>query len=656
MFALTPPDKQHLRSTVTTTLTVVLTVFCVFGHSLANVDEWRPIPASLFSEAQTIEPGSSLEAIFLETKIERLNNESYLDFYGRVKIFDEPGCKLFQTVEVEYQESDRLKYFSARIVGSDGKVREYSKADAWKNEILKRGDFKINRSTIVLPNLRPGDIVDYRYRLNWTGDISEQELDMRSWMPAREISYLISSTYSNVGLRVLRFGDDVVEESRVDGYVVLRSRNVKGLSKEPHSPPHLNIVPWLRIYRSSDSPDHEKYWKAVAKAWDVWFRQKVHNGGALKEKALELTQNISDEREKMTALFHFCRSEIRNTDFQIDLGDKEKARYSRDIDDPNNILHDGIGSAQAIDILFASMANSLGYEVRPLLGGDKRRFFFSKDLPDRSMIGYNGIAVKLQRGWYLSNPGQKYLPEGRIYWMAEGEDALLPGRRDVTWIQIPVSSPEYNRTEKTIDAKVSEGGDLTGKATFVISGSNAWTLKSEFYSLSKEAKIAELTSRLKTKFPQAVISEIAVEDELSAESPFRFSFKFIVPRWLVLTGRRGFIKTNPFDYHSLTFADTRRENPIYFDYPFQVVEKIAIEVPTGFGIEILPKSRLVDGSNDVAALSIAYGSVDDTVKVERVFTRGRDRQVLYPVSAYDSLRTLFNAIQRAKDEPVVLTK
>src|SRR6185369_11412691 len=154
------------------------------------------------------------------------------------------------------------------------------------------------------------------------------------------------------------------------------------------------------------------------------------------------------------------------------------------IESIGDVLKRKTASAGGIDMLFGAMANSLGYETRIALSGDRSEMFFKPDMTNESFVHLAAVAVKVGDDWRLFNPGTKFAPFGTLLWYEEDVWSLLVGDAKSSWEQIPPSDATKTVSRRTGKFKLLEDGTLEGAAAIELNGQEALTYRMENYDKS----------------------------------------------------------------------------------------------------------------------------------------------------------------------------
>jgi hypothetical protein len=98
-----------------------------------------------------------------------------------------------------------------------------------------------------------------------------------------------------------------------------------------------------------------------------------------------------------------------------------------------------------------------------------------------------------------------------------------------------------------------------------------------------------------------------------------------------------------------TFEHQTRMQPIYFEFPFQYSDDIAIEIPSSRHINSLPKARNLDFKT--YSYDLAAEEKEGTLHLKRDISVAL---LLVNVKYYDQMRQFFQSVRTADEEQIVI--
>ena len=136
----------------------------------------------------------------------------------------------------------------------------------------------------------------------------------------------------------------------------------------------------------------------------------------------------------------------------------------------------------------------------------------------------------------------------------------------------------------------------------------------------------------------------------SSATPLVAEFALKVPGWASGAGRRALVPVGLFSAteHHL-FDHAVRVHPIYFEFPFQKIDDITIELPAGWQTTSLPAAQNVD------AKAVVYTLKVDSDKNRLHLTRTLAIDLLLAEAKYyPAVRNFFQTVRTGDEEQIVL--
>ena len=651
-----------------------LFVFCsqiVFAQD----KEWRQVsPAELAMKTPRVEPDADAEAIFWEVRVDdSASDELALRHYVRVKIFTERGRESYSKFDIPFARGRKIKDIAARVIKADGSMVEISKQDIFEREIVKVNKVKIKAKSFAVPNIEPGVIVEYRYReVIEDAGARGMTLVFQRDIPVQTLSYYYKPynkrepNYQSYNFTDTKF----IKDDK--GFYLAQRTNVPALKEEPRMPPSDTVRPWMMLqgvsvnltsvsafsisFSIKDPNNPSSYWGAVGRENSGLAKFMNKPDKEIKRVAAEVTAAVSTPQEKLQKLYEYCQTQIKNTSFDTSLTDEQRAKLPT-VKSLGDVLKNKSGSSQFVDMLFGAMANSLGYETRVAFTGNRSKMFFQPEMTNESFIHPAAIAVKVGNDWQFFNPGVRFLPVGMLVWYEEDVWALLVGENNYSWVKTPFYDKDKTVAKRTGKFKLLEDGTLEGTVKMEYSGQTGLDYKMNSYDQSANQREENLKNEIKARMSTAEISDLQIENITEPNKPFTYQYKVRVPNYAQKTGKRLFLQPGFFEYGENTaFSTATRKYDIYFNYPWSENDAIEIELPKGFSLDNADAPGDLADAQKIGFLQIKMG-VDKTSHLlvyKRKFHFGGGGNILFPVGAYQPLKTMFDEFHKADTHTITL--
>lgn len=638
-------------------------------------DEWRPVtPAELEMKTARVETDADAEAIFWETRIDDSSSEELArNHYVRVKIFTERGREKYSKFDIPFTRGIKIKNIAARVIKADGTITEITNKDIFEREIIKAGKVKIKAKSFAIPNIEPGVIVEYRYRevIDDAGAMG-MDLPFQKDIPVQNLSYYYKPynkkepNYQSYNFKDTKFIKDE------KGYYLARRENIPAFKEEPSMPPEDTVRPWMMLqgvrvnltdasafsfsFTIKDPSNPNSFWGAVGVEQSGLVKYINSPNKEIKRVAAEITASANTDEEKLRKLYEYAQTQIKNTSFDTTLNDEDRKKLPK-IKELSDVLEHKTANSQFVDMIFGAMASSLGFETRVAFAANRNKMFFDPQMTVESFIHPAAIAVRVGNEWKYFNPGISFLPYGMLVWYEEDVWALLIGEKQFAWEKTPMTGIEKSVAKRTGKLKLLDDGTLEGAIREEYTGQPALNSRMESYEVSASRREENLKAEIKQRVSTAEVSNIVIENLTDAAKPLIYQYKVRVPNYAQKTGKRLFLQPGFFEYGAAPmFATASRKYDIYFHYPWSENDNIEIELPKGFVLDNAETPAVVTDRSNIGLLKVSIG-INQTSNVliyNRKFHFGGGGNTLFPVAAYQPLKSLFDAFHKSDSHTITL--
>jgi hypothetical protein len=213
----------------------------------------------------------------------------------------------------------------------------------------------------------------------------------------------------------------------------------------------------------------------------------------------------------------------------------------------------------------------------------------------------------------------------------------------------PLSSE--SKIERKADLKLGDDGSLSGTLTVTFSGLEALWRRSDLRNEDETSRKKFLEDQVREYIPVGIEVELKNSPEWNIASPTLVAiYDLTVPGWASAAGRRALL---PFGLFSATekqlFEHANRVHAVYFQYPFQKLDDVTIQLPLGWQVSSLPKPV----NQDAKAAAYIRKVEDDrgTLHLTRIL---RSDLLMLDAKFYPALRAFFQSVRTGDDEQIVV--
>jgi hypothetical protein len=139
-------------------------------------------------------------------------------------------------------------------------------------------------------------------------------------------------------------------------------------------------------------------------------------------------------------------------------------------------------------------------------------------------------------------------------------------------------------------------------------------------------------------------------DWSNSETPLVAEFDLKIPGWASAAGKRVMLPVGIFSAsEKRVFEHANRQHPIYFEYPFEKLDDISIEMPPGWKPSNVPAPQVQDGH------IVVYQSKVEDAQGTLHLTRKLSVDILIlEQKYYTALRNFFQVVRTGDEEQIVL--
>lgn len=547
---------------------------------------------------------------------------SFLDVYTRIKVL-KPEGKSHGTVTLLSSEFYRMKELEARVHLPGGEVLPLP-PDA---KFEKRYDGRYDQSVVsfALPQVGPGAIVEYRYRLYFDSVLFPAPWYFQDVIPTRR-SEIVCSIPKNFVFKphlVRRVNREVAEDVKggatgmTGSYVMTDAAPVPD---EPASPPFADLASRITFIpvaamEAGKIPLCES-WESLVKILQGdrtgGYEHARKHAATTSGKGKRLGKEAGGGRAAAEAIYRFVRDEIASEPLaSLASGDRQA----------DDML--AAGSADPLEKALLLQIMLEATDVESSLGWTRSREdgAVEPEVVNPGQFDAVVVAATIDGKRLFLDPAERRAAFGVLPPDLEGVRCLLVDGKDPEWVTTPVTASADSARRATVSLEVGADGAAKGKGTLTLSGNHAWERLA--WAETKEKSLEAWRDWIASKYPGFDVSEVGVEEAVEER---RVAVTFQLSQRADEAGDEASLKLaaplaqerNPF---SLTAA--QRITPVRIPFPDSDAVEVTVTWPAGYKIVSQPKLRSAGGRS--AKLEAAI-TVDDGAR-KATYTRRFDTLV-----------------------------
>ncbi|GAB5561369.1 MAG: hypothetical protein SynsKO_30160 [Synoicihabitans sp.] len=626
---------------------IFLTIFAVAGAA-----RWREITPEEFAQSEPkVDPDFGAEILFSEATLEQEWNEGgtygSFEYYTRIKVFNEQGVEEVSRIELTYAKGREIRSVSGRTVKPDGTVVPLEKDSIFDQAVVRKGRTNVRATTFAFSNLEPGDIVELQYRKNTGDEAYVIGMDFQGELPSQRVFRSIRPfSVEGIGDKILKFQlPDVELKKNRKGAYEFELFDVPAKVDEPFALPEVHLGPYIMVYYFNFEPRLKTYWRERAKELSSEGRSKMKVSSAIKDFVRKETADISDPREKLRKLYHWCQSEPTNLRYSYGIYTQSERKALKENFTPQDTFSREYGTPKNINSLFGAMAKSLGMEVQFASTNDVRDMLFNENVKAFFALADECVAIRLNGEWEFFNPGgSPFLPFDSIPWWACGSKALVGNAKNDPLHDVPMPTADYSITHREGNFTIDESGTLSGIVQIRLQGFTDLDMKEALSSRHTEEDEEEyIIQDLKEQLPNMDATDFKIRNR-GSRNAMAITFNIEVPEFADVTGKRLFIQPAVFQKNaSPLFTADKRQGGILFPYPVTEQDIITIKVPDDFKLEAGSAPRPLD-LGSLGSYETKLGiTKSNRIKYSRTF---KNNLRLVDQKYYDPIKAVFELVNQ----------
>jgi hypothetical protein len=627
---------------------------------------FQPIsPEELKMTSEPLAPGAPAVILYREVDRDDNGQTTHENDYIRIKILTEEG-RNYGNVEIPfYTESEDIVNVRARTVHSDGSIAEFD-GKVFEKSLAKGRGSRFTAKSFTLPDVQVGSVIEYYFTHDFKQDqVYEHKVLLygSQWIlssdlftkSARFSLKPYSASYGSMHLRWTwhELPPGSIPQQGTDNIIRMEASNIPALQSEDFMPPINELRSRVDFIYTDELPENnpDKFWKNVGKKRNGQLESFVGKRQAMEEAVAQIVSPSDLPEVKLRKIYDRVQ-QIRNKSYELRKTEQEEKRdREKPVENVEDLWKRGYGSGAQLTWLYLGLVRAAGFEAYGCWVSGRQEYFFSPNTMEPGKLNSNVVLVKLNGKDLYFDPGAEFTPFGMLQWPETGVTGLRLDKDGGSWIQTTLPAASESRIERKANLKLTDNGDLEGKLTVTYTGLEAMYHRLDVRHADQVARKKFLEDRAKTQVPVAAETELMNQPDWSgSETPLVAEFDVKIPGWASNAGKRVLIPAGVFTgAEKHTFEHANRVYPIYFEYPYQTMDDVTIELPSGWQVSSVPPGKDQDGH--VVGYSLKVENGKNTLHLTRKLIV--DFMMLDP-KYYPALRNFFQVVRTGDEEQIVL--
>jgi hypothetical protein len=620
--------------------------------------DWDPVTdADKAMKSNPMDPGAGAVVLFKRGEIDVLERTSlawttHVQTYTRIKVFTDAGREAAD-VKIEAPKWMRLLKIEGRTILPSGEVIPLDSSKVFRGTAYQVGkSFAMLQTSFTFPSVAPGSIIEYQ-----TEEIADW-FYLPPWIfDTRGIGTLQSSLRVLIGPRLgmSTFPLDnnlsklsVASRETVQGTQFdFATQNLHPIVDEPYALPFRDqavmvmFTPTELVFSDNVYP-LIKTWDDVAKEFARELVETDKNDKETKNKSKELTEKISDPRQKAQAIYKYLQQNFTSSNLMgVGLGRPADEIVSAKRGDPDEI-----------NALFIIMLKEAKIDADMVLLATKNWESLVGSFPNMRQFSRMITRIDFKDGAVFTDPADAAAPFGELPWFDRGVTGLAVKGTKIQQAPIPDGSIDDNLSVSKTTVQLGKDWSVEGDTEFDLKGAEAIAFRDDLLQEAPEKLENRLTDYFSYGLSDAEVSQLQHPEFRDSAQPFvlKAHFRERLTNDLSTNG----LLLNPWlndQYNRPLFKATQRHSAVRFENPEKRVSTSIWQVPPEIKIEQLPKDVKIE--NDLGGFSHSCTQSNNTVTCTRTYYL--KKMILQTNVEYLNARKFFDEIAKNDQEVIVLS-
>lgn len=641
------------------TITICL-IFLLSMKLSAQKQQFLKMPkfdmADLKKEKSEINAKAPAEILYrsVHYRIDTSTGELIKKMAYRIKIYEKDKSEDWHNLEVPLYDNNKgsketLRNIKAVVYNLDGENYSETKVDKSSKFRSKENKYTtINK--YAFPNIKNGSVIEYQYEVSspfvYEIPLMYIELDTPSMYTEYVFDTPVNMSYSvdftgSLSPKYKHVKDEMIYGAQHKTYR-FAYEDLKGFKEEKYVKNNDNYRTKIRAelhstYFGNDLKTYTSTWEDIRKKlWnDEDFGDQYKKDRLVKDI---LPQNVTDEKDVMKKageILDFVKNNYtwnQNNGIYTENGIRD-------------LIKNKTGNAADLNLALVAMLRSASINAYPILISTVRNGHVNLTFPNLGNFNYVIVGAEIDKKFHLFDATSK-----------QAKIDLLPGRvwndnglllKDEKAELINVTNVNMSNASLSVKAQINPDGSVSGTYEDLDSGLLGMNAKENFDENSDKYK-KQYKENFSTEFSD-------ITSEVLNNGDFVSKMKFTSNSLIDNLGKKKIFNPLLFLHQSSTdFNETEeRKYMINFVSPITRTKKVEIEIPEGYTVADLPKSKKITTEDKEVSYSYIVENKDNKIVVTSVV---KIASADYPKEYYPAFKQIWKVISDSESQVISLTK
>lgn len=611
-----------------------------------------------------------IKLLYPNENIVQLEYQSVYNFSivnGQLKIQFITNEKVLFVRNAAHLYSDRTVYSTSFTKAVDIKANTYIPVNGKYKKIpvtnftkADRADWDVfhddtESANVVFPSICDGAIIE----LNTTYEITDAQfirhILLQHYLPTYELNVELNFD-KNINLGLLYFNTDSLKHP----FKLTETKSVKQLSyhalqvpackNEDNAPDQLYYIPHILpliksyTYNQQTTPVCSSIKQLYKKYYSFIKEVDQFSSPEIKQIADSITLSLTDETDKVKALYYWVQENIKYIAFEDGLG----GFYPRS---PNLVLNRRYGDCKDKSTLLHALLNSENISSRLTWVGTRELPYTYESMPTLKADNHMIVTYKSDNQYYFLDPTAKYLTINYPSSFIQGKEAFMAiDSTNYEIVTIPVIAPELNRSIDSVFFTI-EKSNLTGSGKIYYTGFKKYDTQNLFDSDDKTYLDSKIESQLQKGNNSFVLNSYQLDTKERYANQIELGYNFIISNYYQAIDSEIYINLNLNKSICNNKINPKRELPYEFKNQQESDLVCSFSIPPKYNVSYLPENKNFD--NELASFSTKYSVNQNQI----IYTHTLQiKTLLIHPEEFAAWNDFIKALDKCYKESILLTR
>lgn len=620
------------------------------NSSRMMASDFPPVnPAELKISSCPQQPGASAFILFREEEDNDVDH--FRRVYERIKILTEEGRK-HADIEIPYNYRGlKVKDVKGRTIHTDGTIVPFE-GKPMEKDILRGRDLHYKTKVFTLPDVRVGDVLEFRYKLDYDFDT----LWPARWVVSQDLYQEKLHLLFNPGSTNYSYTWNTpgnVRPTEKGGKIEFNAERIPAFENEEYMLPSVILKYYVYFYYTGmHTLSADDFWQYRGKVFSEVVESYKNKHKNIDPQLSTLIAPADTPEQKARKIYAFVQS-LENTTYIPDRTEKEqKSLGLKGNASADDVLRQKSGDRDDLTLLFAAMAQRAGIPVQIMVVTERDTSYFMPQLFDFGQLNALLAVIQIDGKDVFLDPGTPDAPYGQMYWKLTGCKGLrqTADLKGATLQDTPPPSYKGNVRRRITEMQVQPDGRAQGTIKVAYGGQEAIWRRLRGRETDTAGKTKLLEDEVRNWLPaDSEVKMTTAPDWTNSDKPLAAIFE-VKTRMLTSAGRRSLLPSQVLlAGENARFPHAERKWTVYFDFPYVEIDESFVKLPAGLQSEALPQG--VDTRTPFGAYTTIYTQDAGTLHTARQLVMGGN---IFKPDYYKDLKSFYDLAHTNDQTQVVL--